>query len=171
MKISRATEADATSIALLGRFTFTETFGHLFRDKNDLMEYYERTFAVEKLANSLKKGSNAYWLAHIDQLPVGYAKLKLHSPSPFIDSRNVCQLQKIYVLKDFLSQKVGLALQTEVLDKAQSDGFEHIWLSVLKENKRAIAFYEKNGFEFLGSHSFQIGSEHFEFNAMGKRLV
>ena len=105
MKISRATEADATSIALLGRFTFTETFGHLFRDKNDLMEYYERTFAVEKLANSLKKGSNAYWLAHIDQLPVGYAKLKLHSPSPFIDSRNVCQLQKIYVLKDFLSQK------------------------------------------------------------------
>ncbi|WP_421809923.1 GNAT family N-acetyltransferase [Flagellimonas sp.] len=171
MKIRRATEADATSIALLGRVTFTETFGHLFKDKTDLLDYYNRTFAVEKLANSLQKNSNAYWLAHINGLPVGYAKLKLHSPSPFIDSKNVCQLQKIYVLKDFLSQKVGLALQTELLQKAQSDGFEHIWLSVLKENKRAIAFYEKNGFAFLGSHSFQIGAEHFEFHAMGKKLL
>tara|TARA_R110002050_G_scaffold56512_1_gene126945 strand:+ start:27741 stop:27896 length:156 start_codon:yes stop_codon:yes gene_type:complete len=40
-------------IALLTRVTFTETFGHLFRDKQDLLEYYNSTFLVEEIATSI----------------------------------------------------------------------------------------------------------------------
>ncbi|WP_298791157.1 GNAT family N-acetyltransferase [uncultured Allomuricauda sp.] len=169
MEISRATPSDATIIALLARITFTETFGHYFEDKSDLENYLDHTFNVKKLKSSLTNPNNLYWLAYLDELPVGYAKLKLNSPSSFLNESELCQLQKIYVLKDFLSKKIGLALQNVLLEEAKSKA-PKIWLSVLKENVRAIRFYEKNGFEKIGDHDFQIGKEHFEFQAMVKSL-
>ena len=168
--IRRATSRDASTIAFLGRTTFGETFGHLFRDPNDLSEYYERTFSEQKIEHSLQKEHNIYWLAFVGDEPVGYAKLKLHSPSPFLGQADVCQLQKIYVLKDYLSLRIGLNLQQELMHAARASGSSYIWLSVLKDNERAIQFYLKNGFEKIGDHDFSIGKEDFDFMAMARKL-
>lgn len=165
-----ATANDAQFIALLGRVTFSETFGHLFRDKQDLYNYYEETFAVKKIKNSLEKSNNIFWISYVDDLPVGYAKLKLNSPSVFLDSTNICQLQKLYVLKDFLSLKIGYQLQSQLLQKAKELKFDHAWLSVLDSNERAIQFYSRNNFEAVGRHDFQIGKESFNFRVMSKKL-
>ena len=165
-----ATKKDATVIALLGRVTFTETFGHFFRDHQDLLNYYDSTFSVEKIESSIANEYNVFWISFVNRLPVGYAKLKLNSKSEFIETENVCQLQKIYVLKDFLSLKIGLALQQHLLKKAKELKFHRIWLSVLNSNERAINFYQKNGFKNLGTHNFQIGKEKFDFIAMQKEL-
>ena len=165
-----AKKEDAPLIALLGRITFTETFGHLFRDEQDLIDYYNLTFSVQKIEAGIEKPNNVFWIAFANRLPVGYAKLKLHSPSEFIESQAVCQLQKIYVLKDFLSMKIGFALQHSLLEKAKELNFDNVWLSVLHSNERAIRFYRKTGFDKVGNHDFQIGKENFEFIAMNKEL-
>ena len=170
IEIRLARKEDAPSIALLGRTTFTETFGHFFRDPQDLIDYYNSTFSVQKIEAGIEKPNNLFWIAFANRLPVGYAKLKLHSKSDFVDSKEVCQLQKIYVLKDFLSMKIGLELQRTLLEKAKDLRFTEIWLSVLNSNERAIRFYEKSGFEQVGNHDFQIGRENFEFIAMNKEL-
>ncbi|CAL2093037.1 GNAT family N-acetyltransferase [Tenacibaculum sp. 190524A05c] len=170
IKTRLAEKKDAEYIALLARITFTETFGHLFRDRQDLLNYFDSTFSVEKIEKSISKSNNIYWISFIDRLPVGYAKLKLNSKSEFIESENICQLQKIYVLKDFLSMKIGLELQNLLLEKAKELEFEKIWLSALNSNERALNFYKKNGFEKIGNHDFQIGKENFDFMAMEKEL-
>ena len=170
IEIRLAKKEDAQIIALLGRITFTETFGHLFRDKKDLIDYYNLTFSVQKIEDGIKKPDNIFWIAFVNRLPVGYAKLKLYSNSEFIESKDVCQLQKIYVLKDFLSMKIGFGLQDLLLKKAKELNFNKVWLSVLNSNERAINFYKKNGFEKIGNHNFQIGKENFEFIAMKKKL-
>ena len=170
MEIRLASKQDAQFIALLARVTFTETFGHLYRDNQDLMNYYDSTFSVEKIENSLQKADNVFWIAFVNRLPVGYAKLKLNSKSIFIDSEHVCQLQKIYVLKDFLSMKIGFELQNQLLEKAKELGFEKIWLSVLESNERAINFYRTNGFKAIGNHDFRIGKENFDFVTLGRLL-
>ena len=107
IEIRLAKKEDAQFIALL-EITFTETFGHFFRDQKDLIDYYNLTFSVQKIEDGIKKPNNIFWIAFVNRLPVGYAKLKLYSNSEFIESKNVCQLQKIYVLKDFLSIKLDL---------------------------------------------------------------
>ena len=170
IEIRLAKKEDAPSIALLGRTTFTETFGHFFRDQQDLIDYYNLTFSVQKIEAGIEKPNNIFWIAFVDRLPVGYAKLKLNSPSEFVESADVCQLQKIYVLKDFLSMKIGLGLQDALLKKAKALNFDNVWLSVLDSNERAINFYKKAGFEEIGNHDFQIGKENFAFVAMGKSL-
>ena len=171
IEIRLAKEEDAQFIALLGRITFTETFGHLFRDQQDLIDYYNSTFSVQKIEDGMKKQNNIFWIAFVNRLPVGYAKLKLNSKSEFIESKDVCQLQKIYVLKDFLSMGIGFELQDALLKEAKELGFKNVWLSVLNSNERAINFYKKTGFENIGNHDFQIGKELFEFTAMLKTLA
>lgn len=171
IEIREANILDAEFIAILGRVTFTETFGHYFRDKNDLLTYYKKTFSVDKIRRSIKNLNNAFWIAFVNELPVGYAKLKLNSKSEFIETSKISQLQKIYVLKDFLSMKIGLELQTKLIDKATAHGSAIIWLSVLKENIRAINFYNTNGFSTIGAHDFKIGKENFDFNVMSKSLT
>ncbi|GGG44220.1 GNAT family N-acetyltransferase [Bizionia arctica] len=170
IQIRIANKQDAEFIALLGRVTFTETFGHLFNDKQVLFDYYNETFSVDKIENSIEKPNNIYWIAFADRLAVGYAKLKLNSQSEFITDNNICQLQKIYILQDFLSLKIGFKLQNALLKKAKEKSFNKIWLSVFISNDRAINFYSKNGFKEIGNHDFQIGKDNFEFIAMAKQL-
>ena len=171
IEIRLAKKEDARFIALLGRTTFTETFGHFFRDQKDLIDYYNLTFSVQKIEDGIKKPNNIFWIAFVNRLPVGYAKLKLNSSSEFIESKDVCQLQKIYVLKDFLSMRIGFELQDSLLKKAKKLSFNKVWLSVLNSNERAINFYKKTGFEKIGNHDFQIGKENFKFIAMLKTLA
>ena len=155
VEIRLAKKEDATFIAFLGRITFTETFGHFFRDQQDLLDYYNLTFQLKKLKMELKT-NNVFWIAFVNRLPVGYAKLKLNSKSEFMESKNICQLQKIYVLKDFLSMRIGFELQNLLLKKSKELEFNKIWLSVLNSNERAINFYRKNGFEKLEITIFKL---------------
>lgn len=166
--IKKASIEDASKISYLGKTTFSETFGHLFPIQHELNDYLEATFAAEKIASSLAKGNNVFWLAFADDLPVGYAKLKKYSPLENFDNQSTSQLQKIYVLKDFLDKKIGILLFQAVEEEITTLQKKHLWLVVLHTNFRAIHFYEKNGFHKHKKHFFMIGTQNFEFEVMLK---
>ena len=103
LDVIRAGPSEASVVALLGRITFGETFGHLFHDhREDLRTYLDATFDVAKIERSLGKPENTCWLACRNELPAGYAKLKYPSAPPGKPGRDAAQLQKIYVLREFL---------------------------------------------------------------------
>ena len=56
----------------------------IFLNQNDLIDYYNLTFSVQKIEDGMKKQNNIFWIAFVNRLPVGYAKLKLHSRSEFL---------------------------------------------------------------------------------------
>jgi diamine N-acetyltransferase len=170
-EIRPATPEDAVIVALLGRITFAETFAHLFRSHPaELRAYLDRTFGVAKIATSLGKPENAYWLALWDCLPVGYAKLK-HSSAPSGQAgKDAAQLQKIYVLNDFLGERIGEGLLRQVLPEARRRA-PALWLDVLHENERAIGFYKKHGFAVTGEDAYTIGAQTFRFLLMSARLT
>ena len=169
LKTRRATIDDAEIIALLARVTFRESFGYLFREQQDLRDYFALTFSVEKIRNSLQKDNNVFWLALLNDLPVGYAKLKKHSPTEFLsENQHISQLQKIYILNDFLGKRIGQQLQDAMFDEVARLKSKHLWLSVYVGNPKAVSFYERHGFTSIGTHNFSIGKETFEFTVMDK---
>lgn len=160
----RAQVTDAAVVALLGRLTFRETFGHLFKSHDgDLAAYLDRTFAAAKIASSIKKPENRFWLTSLNGLPVGYAKQKCPSPNALIDDPAPAQLQKIYVLAEFVGHRIGSALMAEVMSAAAKAGIKLMWLTVLDTNARAIRFYEHSGWTDAGSMEFNIGAQCFSF--------
>jgi len=45
------------------------------------------------------------------------------------------------------------------IEHAQMRGVEVLWLGVWERNERAIAFYNRWGFESVGTHIFLLGQD------------
>jgi len=154
----RADTKDALALSLLADFSFRATFIKDFRNRKDLDEYCQKTFAYPKFRHSLGKAENYFLLVKIDDEMVGYAKLKL-------DERPV-QLQKIYLHPAFLGRGIGKALLEESKKIAREAGAGKLWLAVEEQNEKAIAFYERTGWETTDEFDFQIGTQAFHFFRM-----
>jgi ribosomal protein S18 acetylase RimI-like enzyme len=168
--IRKATTADVIALALLARVTFREAFGYLFEDNQNLIHYFGKSFSIASLTAKIKNPNNVFWLALVDELPIGYAKLIRHAPSKFIQDTKVSELQRIYVLNDFLNRKIGHMLQEALFEEVRRLGSKHLWLSVYVNNPKAIRFYERYDYVHLGNHFFNIEKESFEFQVMSKRF-
>jgi ribosomal protein S18 acetylase RimI-like enzyme len=169
-KVAQAGPADAQLIALLGRLTFQESFERIFESRANLRDVLDRTFSVDRIRKSLQHENNAFWVAYSDELPVAYAKLKRHSTLVGIDSQQIGQLQMIYVLRDFLDQRIGLPIFLAVLEECRRLELSHLWLNVYHENFRAIRFYEKNGFLRHDFVWIERGDERLKHYRMVKEL-
>ena len=72
---------------------------------------------------------------------------------------NHFEIERIYVLKAFLGQKIGQILFNKAIEIGREKNLEYVWLGVWEENHRAIKFYKKNGFEIFGKHDFVLGKD------------
>lgn len=77
---------------------------------------------------------NIFWIVFYKQKAIGCAKIQLQTQSKFLKYRKVCKLQKLYILKDYVSKGIEAQLQKIIINKAIGNSYEYIWLSVLKSN-------------------------------------
>jgi len=67
------------------------------------------------------------------------------------------EIERIYVLLADQGKGIGELLLDFSIQVTKEKGFNLIWLGVWEQNKKALQFYEKNGFKFFGKHSFFLG--------------
>ena len=84
---------------------------------------------------------------------------------------NSLEIERIYVLKEFLGKTIGQLLLEHAFQIAREKGNENVWLGVWEENKRAIRFYQKNGFEEFDKHIFMLGEDAQTDILMRKKLI
>lgn len=166
IEIRKANINDAQLIALLGRITFSEAFGDFWEEH--LQDYLRQTFSVEKITSSLNKQNNVFFLAFADGLPVGYAKLKKYCPYEKLADPAPAQLQKIYLLPDFIGQKIGEKLQDALFDEVAENKIKTLWLAVWNINDKGIRFYERHGFRKETDYSYEFKGKRADFDVMVK---
>lgn len=166
IKIAIAKPSDAVTISTIGRLSFRDAFARLFNSKKELQEYLDLTYNPEKIARSIGKESNVYFIAYMENVAVGFAKLKKNSLESRIRSVAQMELQKIYVLSYYHGSGAGAALMGAITDYAQQQQPDYLWLHVHVGNEKALRFYLKNGFNISGKHYFTIGAQTFEFHMM-----
>ena len=166
VEVCRAVPEDATVVALLAQVTFRQAFGTVWTDPEVLKNYLRETFAVEKVRASISKPNNAYWLALVDGLPVGYAKMKKHCPYDGLSDPSPAQLQKIYVLNEHIGNRIGEQLQESLIAEARASGKHTLWLAVWVGNDKAIRFYERHGFRKETAYAFDFQGMHFDYDVM-----
>jgi ribosomal protein S18 acetylase RimI-like enzyme len=156
--IRYATTADAALLADLGAKTFAETFAADNTPEN-MAAYLESAFNIAKQTAELNDSASCFLIAHSGDTTIGYTKLRVGAVPDEVGDPNAIELQRIYVLKDWLGHKVGAALMQASLNEAAAKGHRTIWLGVWERNPRAIAFYQKWGFEQVSTHVFQLGDD------------
>ncbi|MGL2963230.1 GNAT family N-acetyltransferase [Flavobacterium sp. RSB2_4_14] len=64
---------------------------------------------------------------------------------------NICELQKMYFLKEARGKGLGLQMINKCIEKASEFGYSYCYLETLPEMKVAQSLYTKVGFEYLSS--------------------
>jgi diamine N-acetyltransferase len=158
IRIRKAVEADALLLTELGAATFSQAFAK-DNSTEDMAVYLENAFSVQKQKAEINQPGSIFLIAEIDDKPAGYARLLAGSSETCITGRNPVELVRIYVLQEWIGSGTGSKLMQACLEAARKGGFDVIWLGVWQKNDRAVAFYQKWGFEVVGTHTFLLGSD------------
>lgn len=154
--IRKATIADVSKLAALGRMTFVETFSDT-NTKEDMTNYVQKAFNHEQVKSELLDESNTFLLAYDRDTLAGYAKLRTGHEPEELAGEKAMEIQRIYVRQSFIGRKIGKHMMEECLKIAKKGKYGTIWLGVWEYNPRAIRFYENWGFEKFSKHSFLLG--------------
>ncbi|HET9826425.1 MAG TPA: GNAT family N-acetyltransferase [Chitinophagaceae bacterium] len=166
IRVITANCSHADVISSIGRQSFRDAFAYLFKNKKELVEYLEYTYHPDKIRKSLEKENNVFFLAFLENVPVGFAKVKKDSLNDQIESIAQMELQKIYVLSYYHGSGAGRALLQSVMDLANDLQPDYLWLDTHIQNSKAIRFYERNGFKKASQYFFNIGTQSFEYHLM-----
>lgn len=109
---------------------------------------YLSRLTLEKCEEIAFRFPNNTWVAVEDGRVIGFAAAgKTRGPGG--QSSDEGEVYAIYVLEEFQKKKVGYRLMRYCLE--QLAGCRKVYVWVLKENKKAISFYEQVGFRADGS--------------------
>lgn len=162
-----ATRADAAMLADLSQRSFTETFGHLYHP-DDLAAFLAR-LSEAGWAGELADCAFGIRIAEEDGTAIGFAKIG--PPSlPFTPRGASAELRQLYVLGPWHGSGVAAALMDWAIATVRAQGAADLYLSVFVENPRARRFYERYGFERVGTYAFMVGTHEDEDDVMRLRL-
>jgi diamine N-acetyltransferase len=131
-------------------------------DAETLTELAWRTFhdAFSSMNSAQIADPRATFLvAEIEATPVAYAKLYDGEVPACVSGLAPVEIERFYVDRQYHGKGLAQTLMQVCLDRARQSGYETVYLGVWEKNHRAIAFYQKYGFEIVGSHAFQLGDE------------
>lgn len=130
-------------------------------------EFLKNTYTLERCQDWAVRYPQNILVALVDEKVVGFA---CYGSSSQEDLQEAGELYALYVLADYYDQGIGYQLIQAALEKLQS--YETVSLWVLDGNTRAIAFYEKIGFQFDGVKKIvHLGAERIEHRMILRQKV
>jgi ribosomal protein S18 acetylase RimI-like enzyme len=162
-----ATLADADTLADIGRRTFTETFGQFYTPE-DLAAFLENHTRASWEAELADPGY-AVVIADAEGVAVGYAKLA-PPKLPIAVREPAIELRQFYVLSGWQGSGLAGRMMDWVIATARERRARDIHLSVFVDNARARRFYERYGFERVGTYAFKVGGHEDEDDIMRLKL-
>lgn len=139
----------------LGGTTFYETF-RPYHSEADMQAYIEKTYNIRQIAKNLTDPYIRYFVAYDGDVDLGYIKLLDDVKVEGLHGK-VMELEKIYVRKPAQGKGVSQALMEKAIELARKEKYDELFLGVWQENKRALAFYKKYGFEVFNTRTFKLG--------------
>jgi len=156
--IKRVLLNDIYKLQDIGRQTFFETFSAINTEEN-MKKYLEEDLSLEKLTDELNNIQSEFYFALHNNNVIGYLKLNFGQSQTELKDNNALEIERIYVLKEFLGKNVGQLLYEKAMQIAREKNVDYVWLGVWEDNLRAINFYKKNGFVEFDKHIFMLGND------------
>lgn len=157
--IRRCHVGDETSLSLLGKAAFLETYAGS-TEAADLLAFVEAEHSAGRYRSWLESHFAKIWVAEtaVGHSAIGYA-VALASPSA--DFGVEMEIKRLYVLHPFQRNGLGRLLMNEVLAAARQSGIAELILKVQKVNQSAVSFYSRSGFRVDVEQTFRVGSRHY----------
>ncbi|AQS40580.1 putative acetyltransferase [Shewanella psychrophila] len=99
---------------------------------------------VENMSQHYSNINSLYLVAKLNGTVVGGCGV-----APFNKSSDICELKKLFLLKESRGHGLGKSLTIKCLEYAKQQGYQQCYLDTLSNMDSAIRLYEKLGFEHL----------------------
>lgn len=159
IKIVRATIEHAGLIAEIGKQSFLASHS-ASASKEDIDHFIRKSYTKERIAKELENAGVQYHIIYFNHAAVGFSKIEFNSSNENIAETAITKLDRLYLLKQYHGQNLGSKLFDFIVQLSKKQKQKGIWLAVWVENKRALGFYRKAGFNIVGEYSFRISETH-----------
>jgi ribosomal protein S18 acetylase RimI-like enzyme len=164
----KAELADALRLSVLYKQVYIQTYA-TEGVTTEFANFISKQFAVEKIENTIINHPDNIILAVYKDNLVGVAEIELNKKCP-VNNIIGPELNKLYVLEWFCGMGVGHGLLKEIEKIVSGKGIKEMWLWVYILNERAISFYERQGYQWIGNAFFQMEFNKYENKVLVKKL-
>lgn len=172
MQLRSAMLEDVPALARLGRDSFTDAFGDLYRPE-DLAAFLTEVHDEDAVAGEIAAGECRHALAVDDDgTLLGYCKLRYPSKlAADSTARDPLELGQLYCASTATGRGVGAKLMDWALGEAAAGGHDAMLLSVYSGNTGAQRFYSRYGFTKIADIHFRVGEQLDDEFLFEKRLT
>jgi ribosomal protein S18 acetylase RimI-like enzyme len=171
VSLRECTADDASTLAIIAAATLLEAFAG-FIPGDALLAHCAKNHFPGAYTAYLEKPQTRAWLAEVEPgaAPVGYAMLTAPDfPAELVKLGDI-ELRRIYLFSRFHGDGVGQRMIDTAVAGARQQAAKRLLLGVHPGNKRALAFYRRNGFAKIGVRTFQVGASTFEDPVLAREL-
>ncbi|HLG04289.1 MAG TPA: GNAT family N-acetyltransferase [Bacteroidia bacterium] len=168
LQIRFADHADLSRLSRLSEETFRAAYSS-FNTPEDMEAYVEANFSEKSLQRQIGKEKNKFLLALNGNELAAYAKLSLN-PAEHLNAKNPLEIARLYTSAALIGKGIGKRMMEEILTYARGANIDLIWLGVWQKNLKAVAFYQREGFEIAGTTAFTLGNDVQEDFVMTKQI-
>ena len=141
-------ESDIPDLASLASKIWHEYFPIIL--SNEQIDYMVDKFqSVHAMKDQISHGYHYYFI-NLDGKRIGYTGLEPEGDALFIS--------KVYLMKDYRGRGLGSETIKNIFIMCETEGFRSAYLTVNKNNKKAISAYQRNGFVTVRSQVTDIGN-------------
>jgi len=158
IQIRKVVSSEIAELRDISVRTFFETFSAQ-NSASDMQKYLENNLSLEQLTLELQDQNSEFYFSICDNKVIGYLKINHGQAQTELKDQSSLEIERIYVLKEFIGKRVGQVLYNAAIDIAKQRNINYVWLGVWEHNPRAIAFYKKNGFLEFDKHVFKLGDD------------
>lgn len=165
-----ATPHDALSIGVLGMQVFLDTYAtEGIRDA--IAQEALDAFLPDTISKIISQPESLIVVAEVNHHLVGFAQVALRTDHEVIGDSSAAELKRLYVQERFTGRGVGYKLLQRAEEYARLGGASLLWATVWIGNERALGFYPRQGYEYLGSTSFTFQNETHENRLFAKNII
>ncbi len=164
----KALVGDALRLSILYKQVYIQTYGKE-GVSTEFANFISKQFAVDRIEEIICNNPNQVMVAVYKDNLVGVAEIEYEKQSP-VGNIIAPELSKLYILEWFCGMGVGHGLLKMAEATVKAAGFNKIWLWVYILNQRAISFYERQQYEWIGNAFFQMEVNRYENKVMLKNL-
>lgn len=160
---------DAGALAHLGAATFLASFASDHPGK-PLIEHLNSEHSVDYYTRKLSDPGVDIVIGETPLgAPVGYVML-VPPEHPELQQAGDLELKRIYLLGPWQGGGNGRALMDQAMQIAKARRARRLLLAVYERNHRAVSFYERAGFLYIGETNFMVGNVAFRDMVYAKSL-
>ncbi len=159
---------DSKKLSVLFKQVYIQTYG-TEGVSDEFANFITIQFSVERLEKLIEEHPENLIVAEYKGNLVGVVELEFDKKCPVNDIIGP-ELNKLYILEWFCNRGIGNELMNQAERLLKQKNQKLFWLWVLESNERAIRFYEKQNFHWIGNAPFQMEKNVYQNKVMVKYL-